>query len=266
MSIIKIDKHLANYATIDKTCFEDKTLSWRATGLHSYLMGLPKDWSINVVDLTKRKTDGKVSVYSAIKELEEHGYMVKNAARGQDGRISSWNYIVYETPMLSATLSTNRLPTSGQTTSGQTTSGQTATTKYTEDTTKDTQDINKNTSTNSPKTEDKPFSQEEKRLKAVQDVFAGNENSSLAEQSGESWSRVVAAMWKERYGGSIQGWTLKFIKPLVKEHGLDTVSKALKTYFDQQEPKFISLKSFAEKFGFWASGGIKTKKRSEDFI
>ena len=254
--IHKIKRHERDYLVLSKDCLQDKEISWKAKGLHSYLISLPDDWVLNLTDLSERSSDGRVSTAGAINELISKGYMTRSQSRDDKGKMSVICYEAYETPLPAV----SRFPACGLSACGEPT-----TTKDTLET-KDTQDINKNTSTNSIEIEDKPFSQEEKRLKAVQDVLAGNENSSLAELSGESWSRVVAAMWKERYGGSIQGWTLKFIKPLVKEYGLDTVRKALKTYFDQQEPKFISLKSFSEKFGFWASGGIKTKKRSEDFI
>jgi predicted transcriptional regulator len=96
MSIIHIKKHECNYAIIDKYCLNDKRISLKATGLHSYLMGLPDNWKINVADLVNRKRDGRESVTTAIKELEKAGYIVKNRNQLPDGRMNGWKYTVYE--------------------------------------------------------------------------------------------------------------------------------------------------------------------------
>ncbi len=100
MSIIKIGKHEYNFAIIDKHCLNDKKLSWRATGLHSYLMGLPKDWKIKTKDLNKRKKDGRISTRSALKELEKNGYLIKKVKQLPNGMLRGWEYTVYEKPHL----------------------------------------------------------------------------------------------------------------------------------------------------------------------
>jgi hypothetical protein len=98
MSIIRVKKHEMNYAIIDKTCLNDKTLSWKATGLHSYLMGLPNNWDINVADLVKRKAGGRDQVYSMLKELEKHGYIKRTNGRTAGGRMNGCNYTALERP------------------------------------------------------------------------------------------------------------------------------------------------------------------------
>jgi hypothetical protein len=91
-------------------------------------------------------------------------------------------------------------------------------------------------------------------------------NSSLAENPDKYWNNIVLGMWKDKFGGTPEGWTLKYIKPLIAEHGLEKVKKALEVYFDKEEPQYIGFKSFASKFNFWKDGGIKKKMPRPDYI
>ncbi|KQS19234.1 hypothetical protein ASF99_04935 [Exiguobacterium sp. Leaf187] len=97
MSIIRIKKE-DNYVVLDKTLLNDKTLSWKAKGLHSYLMGLPDDWKVREVDLIKRSKDGKESTRSAIKELTDAGYIKRIAVR-EKGKFKAWEFVVHEHPV-----------------------------------------------------------------------------------------------------------------------------------------------------------------------
>jgi len=44
MSIFRIKKHTSPYVILDKTCLEEDALSWRAKGIHAYLISKPDDW------------------------------------------------------------------------------------------------------------------------------------------------------------------------------------------------------------------------------
>lgn len=96
MSIMRIQKK-DNYVVIDKTLLNNRELSWKAKGLHSYLMSLPDDWRVQETDLVKRSKDGKESTRSAIKELTEAGYIKRVAVR-EKGKFKSWEFVVYEVP------------------------------------------------------------------------------------------------------------------------------------------------------------------------
>lgn len=75
-SIIKI-KVVRNqrYTTINLTAVEDKTLSWKAKGLHLYLLSRPDVWELRYTDLLNRSKDGKASVGLAVSELKKSGYL-----------------------------------------------------------------------------------------------------------------------------------------------------------------------------------------------
>lgn len=86
------------YTILDKTCIEDQRLSWKAKGLHTYLMSLPDDWKIYISEIVKHSTDGIDSLQSAIKQLEKYGYIKKLRNRREDGCFGGVSYFVYEKP------------------------------------------------------------------------------------------------------------------------------------------------------------------------
>ena len=72
---------------LDKECGNNPHISWKAKGLHAYIMGLPPTWEINLVDLSKRSPDGRTAVSSALAELERHGYLKRVVRRDERGRL-----------------------------------------------------------------------------------------------------------------------------------------------------------------------------------
>lgn len=97
MAIIKIKKKENPFIQIDKTGIQDGKLSWKATGLLTYLIGLPEDWKIHLSHLSKQKKDGLDSTKSALKELRENNYCHYFEIR-KKGKIVETFYMVYEIP------------------------------------------------------------------------------------------------------------------------------------------------------------------------
>lgn len=99
-TMIRTRKNKDNpYVMLDKTGLHDSRLSWKAKGLHAYLMSLPDDWTIYIEELTKHAKDGRDATRSAFKELELAGYITNEAIRNEKGRIEKWEKIVYEQPL-----------------------------------------------------------------------------------------------------------------------------------------------------------------------
>jgi hypothetical protein len=71
----------------------DSSISFKAFGLLSYIMGLPENWDINVEHLVSVRPDGRTAIYSALNELIEAGYVVRHR-RYQDGKIATIDYYV----------------------------------------------------------------------------------------------------------------------------------------------------------------------------
>lgn len=97
--IFKTRKKKENYTVLDNHQLKNEQMSWKATGLYSYLCSLPDDWNIRLADLIKRKKDGKDSVNAGLKELEELGYLKREKARGENGQFDGWDFYFYEEPL-----------------------------------------------------------------------------------------------------------------------------------------------------------------------
>ena len=87
-----------NFTILDNTCIRDCNLSWKAKGLHTYLMSLPEDWKICLSDLVNRSVDGRDSMNTAIKELENFGYLKRVIERKENGCFKHFCYVVFECP------------------------------------------------------------------------------------------------------------------------------------------------------------------------
>lgn len=98
MSIIKVRKRENPFVQIDSSIFKDTNLSWKAKGVLAYLLSKPADWEIRVTDIINQSTDGRDSVYAALRELRQHGYLIKAPIRNEEGKIKEWIEELYEIP------------------------------------------------------------------------------------------------------------------------------------------------------------------------
>lgn len=79
---------------LDQTCLRARSLSWKAKGLYCFIITQPDDWKLNMADLVSASVDGRNSLRTAVKELEEAGYLQKQPAHTPEGRLRGWKYIV----------------------------------------------------------------------------------------------------------------------------------------------------------------------------
>jgi len=73
----------------------DNNLSWKATGLLSYLVTLPDNWRVVVNHLATVKKCGIKVVRSALKELEKNRYICSYQPRDDQGRMLPTVYVVF---------------------------------------------------------------------------------------------------------------------------------------------------------------------------
>ena len=97
MPVFRIEKR-NDFTVISNAIFKDKTLSARAKGLLTEMLSLPEDWDYTLKGLSFLFADGIDSIRSGIRELEEHGYVVRQRSRNENGRLGGVEYIIYETP------------------------------------------------------------------------------------------------------------------------------------------------------------------------
>lgn len=87
-----------NYRTISLICVQDKKLSWKAKGLHTYLITRPDNWEVRINDLLNRSEDGSKSLYTGIRELIEARYVFRIQKRDEKNQIKQWGYLTTEEP------------------------------------------------------------------------------------------------------------------------------------------------------------------------
>jgi hypothetical protein len=120
MTIIRAEKSSEHpYTVISDSMLRDKSLSWKARGLLSYILSNYDDWSISISHLTNQAPDGKDSVRSAIDELIEAGYLKREQQRNEKGRITGIEYTVIESGNADLGKSNNGFTNDGESTANQ---------------------------------------------------------------------------------------------------------------------------------------------------
>lgn len=82
-----------DYTTVHNDFLRDKSLSINARGLLITMLSLPDNWNFSIKGLAAILPDGEKKVGSALKELELHGYLVRERIY-DNGKLADWNYII----------------------------------------------------------------------------------------------------------------------------------------------------------------------------
>lgn len=96
-TVFRIEK-TANYTVMSNTHLKDRRLSYKSKGLLSVILSLPPDWDYTITGLAVIAADGVDSVKTAIRELEQYGYVTRTQLRDERGRMAQNEYRVYEDP------------------------------------------------------------------------------------------------------------------------------------------------------------------------
>jgi hypothetical protein len=94
--------HRKRFLVIDKKSVNDGNLSFRARGIHHYLMGKPETWVVQEEELINSvknasKGEGRDAIRVAIDELKEFGYFMRVPRRKADGTLT-YVTLVFESP------------------------------------------------------------------------------------------------------------------------------------------------------------------------
>lgn len=96
MAIMKINK--SNHAFMSTYHLTDKNLSLAAKGLLCELFLHPNDWNCTAKVLASLNKESEKTISIVIKELEEHGYLVRTRTKGKNGLFNGQQWEVYEIP------------------------------------------------------------------------------------------------------------------------------------------------------------------------
>ncbi|MDK8646446.1 conserved phage C-terminal domain-containing protein [Staphylococcus condimenti] len=96
MATFRVIKESGNFVTVHKDFIHDSNLTFKAKGILLYLLSRPDDWKIYETEILNHCSDGKDSVRSGVKELEDTGYIVRKRKRNSKGHLDGYEYLVFE--------------------------------------------------------------------------------------------------------------------------------------------------------------------------
>jgi hypothetical protein len=108
VSVFRIKK-TKDFVTIHTGIFKNPDISFKAKGLWAYCMSRPDDWEFHASHLATVSRDGIDAIYTAVHELEKHGY-IKKVQPIINGKFQSMDYEVYETPQIQIILPQPNFP------------------------------------------------------------------------------------------------------------------------------------------------------------
>ena len=97
MAVFRIEK-TRDYTVMPNHHLRDMSLSLKAKGLLSLMLSQPENWDYTMKGLARICKDGIDSISGGIRELEEHGYLIRERVRGANGQLGSIEYTILEQP------------------------------------------------------------------------------------------------------------------------------------------------------------------------
>ena len=97
MAVFRIEK-TRDYTVMSNHHLRNADLSLKAKGLLSLMLSLPEDWDYTMKGLAHICKDGIDSISGGIRELEAHGYLIRERIRNENGQLGSIEYTILEQP------------------------------------------------------------------------------------------------------------------------------------------------------------------------
>ncbi|MEU5436447.1 hypothetical protein AB0G73_24135 [Streptomyces sp. NPDC020719] len=86
------------FTQISNALFRDPRISFKAKGLFGLISTHRDGWRITVAELSRCATDGRDAVNSGLRELESHGYLIRERERNEDGTLGEAVYGITDMP------------------------------------------------------------------------------------------------------------------------------------------------------------------------
>ena len=97
MAVYRVNKN-RGYTVMANFHLRDKNLSLKAVGLLSKMLSFNDGWQFSTRGLSAICKEGPDAILSALRELENYGYLIRHQARDEKGRMSSMVFEIYEKP------------------------------------------------------------------------------------------------------------------------------------------------------------------------
>ena len=98
MAVFRVEK-TKDFTVMCNHHLRNVKLSLKAKGLLSLMLSLPEDWDYTTKGLACICKDGVDSIASALKELEQNGYLTRQRVRFGNGRLGDIEYTIHEKPV-----------------------------------------------------------------------------------------------------------------------------------------------------------------------
>ena len=97
MAVFRIEK-TRDYTVMSNHHLRNTNLSLKAKGLLSLMLSLPEEWDYTTKGLARICKDGVDSICAGVRELEDHGYVVRERVRNANGQLGAIEYTILEQP------------------------------------------------------------------------------------------------------------------------------------------------------------------------
>ena len=97
MAVFRIEK-TRDYTVMSNHHLRNTALSLKAKGLLSLMLSLPEGWDYTTKGLARICKDGVDSICAGVRELEEHGYVIRQRVRNANGQLGAIEYTILEQP------------------------------------------------------------------------------------------------------------------------------------------------------------------------
>ena len=100
MAVFRVEK-TRDYTVMANHHLRNTELSLKAKGLLSLMLSLPEEWDYTTKGLACICKDGVDSICAGVRELEEHGYVMRERIRNPNGQLGAIEYTILEQPRTS---------------------------------------------------------------------------------------------------------------------------------------------------------------------
>lgn len=98
MAVFRVEK-TKDFTIMCNHHLRNTKLSLKAKGLLSLMLSLPEDWDYTTKGLAHICKDGIDAISTALKELEQQGYLTRERIRLPNGRLGDIEYTIHEQPV-----------------------------------------------------------------------------------------------------------------------------------------------------------------------
>lgn len=97
MAIKRAPRPVSNFTVLTNEVLRDSRLSFRARGILASILSRPDNWRSSADSLAKETTEGRSAILTALKELEQIGYLERKKYQDEFGRWITES-LIYDQP------------------------------------------------------------------------------------------------------------------------------------------------------------------------